>query len=59
VRDPTNQHAGGEVGVLHTIARRSTEMNRSMGLLGIDTLAEMGPEFLLRMKNGQCMPWSG
>jgi hypothetical protein len=34
-------------------------MNPSLGLLGSNTLAEMGSEFRLRMKNGQRMPWSG
>jgi isopentenyl diphosphate isomerase/L-lactate dehydrogenase-like FMN-dependent dehydrogenase len=44
----SSQHAGGEVGVLHAIAILSTEINRNMGLFGINTLAEIGPEFLLR-----------
>ncbi|HST94430.1 MAG TPA: alpha-hydroxy-acid oxidizing protein, partial [Microvirga sp.] len=45
---------GGEFGVLHAIELLSTEINRNMGLLGINTLAEMRPELLLRLKNGQC-----
>ena len=43
---------GGEVGVLHAIDILSTEINRNMGLLGINTLAEMRPELLFRLKDG-------
>ena len=50
----SSQHAGGEVGVLHAIDLHSTEINRNMGLLGINTLAEMRPELLFRLKGGQC-----
>jgi L-lactate dehydrogenase (cytochrome) len=42
--------------VLHAIAIPSTEINRNMGLLGINTLDQMGPELLLRIRNGQCAP---
>jgi hypothetical protein len=31
----------------------STEINLNMGLLGINRLAEMSPELLLRLKNGR------
>jgi L-lactate dehydrogenase (cytochrome) len=44
---------GGELGVLHAIELLSTEINRNMGLLGINRLAEMRPELLLRLKNGR------
>jgi L-lactate dehydrogenase (cytochrome) len=44
---------GGEAGVLHAIDILSTEINRNMGLLGINTLAEMRPELLFRLKHGQ------
>jgi L-lactate dehydrogenase (cytochrome) len=43
----------GEVGVLHAIDLLSTEINRNMGLLGINTLAEMRPDLLLRLKEGR------
>jgi L-lactate dehydrogenase (cytochrome) len=43
---------GGELGVLHAIDLLSTEINRNMGLLGINRLTEMGPELLLRLKDG-------
>jgi isopentenyl diphosphate isomerase/L-lactate dehydrogenase-like FMN-dependent dehydrogenase len=36
--------------VLHAIDILSTEINRNMGLLGINTLAEMRPELLFRLK---------
>jgi L-lactate dehydrogenase (cytochrome) len=42
---------GGEVGVLHAIDLLSTEINRNMGLLGINTLAEMRPELLFRLRD--------
>ena len=35
---------GDEAGVLHAIYILSTEINRNMGLLGINTLAEMRPD---------------
>jgi L-lactate dehydrogenase (cytochrome) len=41
---------GDEAGVLHAIDILSTEINRNMGLLGINTLAEMRPELLFRLK---------
>ena len=41
---------GGEAGVLHAIDILSTEINRNMGLLGINTLAEMQPEMLFRIR---------
>ena len=44
---------GGELGVLHAINLLSTEINRNMGLLGINSLAEMGPELLFRLKDGK------
>jgi L-lactate dehydrogenase (cytochrome) len=44
---------GGELGVLHAIDLLSTEINRNMGLLGINTLAEMRPELLFRLKDGK------
>ena len=40
------------LGVLHAIDILSTEINRNMGLLGINTLAEMRPELLFRLKDG-------
>jgi L-lactate dehydrogenase (cytochrome) len=43
----------GELGVLHAINLLSTEINRNMGLLGINTLAEMRPELLFRLKGGK------
>jgi L-lactate dehydrogenase (cytochrome) len=43
---------GGELGVLHAIELLSTELNRDMGLLGINSLAEMRPELLVRLKGG-------
>ena len=42
---------GGEAGVLHAIDILSTEINRNMGLLGINTLNEMRPELLVRLKD--------
>jgi hypothetical protein len=42
--------------VLQPIRILPTEINRNMGLLGIDTIAEMDSGFLLRMRNGWCMP---
>ena len=42
---------GGEAGVLHAIDILSTEINRNMGLLGINTLAEMQPEMLFRIRD--------
>lgn len=44
---------GSEVGVLHAIDLLSTEINRNMGLLGINTLAEMRPELLFRLREGR------
>jgi L-lactate dehydrogenase (cytochrome) len=43
---------GGELGVLHAIDILSTEINRNMGLLGINRLAEMRPELLFRLNDG-------
>jgi hypothetical protein len=42
--------------VLQPIGIIPTEINRNMGLLGIDTIAATGSGFLLRMRNGWCMP---
>jgi L-lactate dehydrogenase (cytochrome) len=42
---------GGQAGVLHAIDILSTEINRNMGLLGINTLNEMRPELLVRLKD--------
>jgi L-lactate dehydrogenase (cytochrome) len=42
---------GGEAGVLHAIDLLSKEINRNMGLLGINTLDEMRPELLVRLKD--------
>ena len=42
---------GGEAGVLHAIDILSTEINRNMGLLGINTLAEMQPEMLFKIRD--------
>ena len=42
---------GGEAGVLHAIDILSTEINRNMGLLGINTLNEMRSELLVRLKD--------
>jgi L-lactate dehydrogenase (cytochrome) len=44
---------GGELGVLHAIGLLSTEINRDMGLLGINSLAELSPELLFRLKDGK------
>ncbi|WP_262272643.1 MULTISPECIES: alpha-hydroxy acid oxidase [Microvirga] len=41
---------GGETGVSHAITILSTEINRNMGLLGINSLGELGPERLLRIR---------
>lgn len=43
---------GGEAGVRHAINILSEEINRDMALLGINTLAEMTPERLLRLRGG-------
>ncbi len=40
---------GGEAGVSHAINILSTEISRNMGLLGINSLAEMRPDRLLRL----------
>ena len=42
---------GGEAGVLHAIDILSIKINRNMGLLGVNTLAEMRPDLLFRLKN--------
>ena len=39
--------------MLHAIELLSTEINRDMGLLGINRLAEMSPELLFRLKDGK------
>jgi L-lactate dehydrogenase (cytochrome) len=39
----------GEAGVSHAIRILSTEINRNMGLLGINSLAEMRPDRVLRL----------
>ncbi|MBQ0822240.1 alpha-hydroxy-acid oxidizing protein [Microvirga terrae] len=41
---------GGEHGVSHAINILSTEISRNMGLLGINSLGELGPERLLRIR---------
>ncbi|PVE23948.1 alpha-hydroxy-acid oxidizing enzyme [Microvirga sp. KLBC 81] len=41
---------GGEPGVSHAINILSTEISRNMGLLGINSLGELGPERLLRIR---------
>ncbi|MBV8525482.1 MAG: alpha-hydroxy-acid oxidizing protein [Acetobacteraceae bacterium] len=41
---------GGEAGVSHAINILSAEINRNMGLLGINSLREMQPDLLLRLK---------
>jgi L-lactate dehydrogenase (cytochrome) len=41
---------GGEAGVSHAVGILSTEINRNMGLLGINTLGEMLPHRLLRLR---------
>ncbi len=40
---------GGEAGVSHAINILSSEINRNMGLLGINSLGEMHPDRLLRL----------
>ena len=40
---------GGEAGVAHAIALLSAEIERDMAMLGINELAELGPERLLRV----------
>ena len=40
---------GGEEGVRHAIALLATEIRRNMALLGINSLAEMTPERLMRL----------
>jgi L-lactate dehydrogenase (cytochrome) len=44
---------GGETGVRHAIDILSREVDRDMALLGINALSEMGPERLLRMRDGR------
>jgi L-lactate dehydrogenase (cytochrome) len=39
---------GGEAGVSHAVNILSSEISRNMGLLGINSLGEMGPDRLLR-----------
>ncbi|MBV8589796.1 MAG: alpha-hydroxy-acid oxidizing protein [Acetobacteraceae bacterium] len=41
---------GGEAGVSHAINILSAEISRNMGLLGINSLREMQPDLLLRLK---------
>ena len=43
---------GGEAGVRHAIGLLATEVDRDMALLGINALAEMGPERLMRLRFG-------
>jgi L-lactate dehydrogenase (cytochrome) len=40
---------GGEAGVAHAIAILATEIERDMAMLGINDLAELGPEWLVRV----------
>lgn len=40
---------GGEAGVSHAINILSSEISRNMGLLGINSLGEIGPDRLLRL----------
>ena len=55
--DPDAHRAQGVVGIGEaSLPRRlrrvlSTEINRNMGLLGINSLAEMRPELLLLLRN--------
>ena len=39
----------GEAGVRHSIAILATEIHRNMGMLGINSLSEIGPERLMRI----------
>jgi L-lactate dehydrogenase (cytochrome) len=41
---------GGEAGVAHAIALLSAEIERDMAMLGINALAELRPEWLLRVR---------
>ena len=41
---------GGQEGVMHAIRLLSGEVHRDMALLGITTLAELGPPHLARLK---------
>jgi L-lactate dehydrogenase (cytochrome) len=40
----------GEAGVRHAIGLLSEEINRNMGLLGINTLSEMRADLLVRLR---------
>jgi L-lactate dehydrogenase (cytochrome) len=39
----------GEAGVRHAISILATEIHRNMGMLGLNSLAQIGPEKLMRI----------
>jgi L-lactate dehydrogenase (cytochrome) len=40
---------GGEGGVRHAIGLLRSEIHANMGLLGINDLSELGPQFLVKL----------
>jgi L-lactate dehydrogenase (cytochrome) len=40
---------GGEAGVSHAISILAAEIHRNMGMLGLNSLSEIGPEKLMRI----------